>query len=426
MAAGWSGGLRFDHATDGKQLTHRATAQTFAPSRLILPLTGRFGQTCRPTVAVGDTVLVGQTVGEPTSAGGLYLHSGVSGRVEAIRLCETEEGMCPAVVIRNDFEDRPAPPFATDAPLPELLDRAGVVGMGGAGFPAGRKYRTDRPIDTVLINGCECEPFLSCDHRLMLEHPDRIVDGAVRLANAVGASVTVCIEDNKPDAIALMSDAAADKGVGLTVLPTRYPQGSEKQLIRAVTGRTVPRGGLPADVGVLVSNVATAAAASDAARGIPLTHRLITVAGDAVIPINLWVPIGTPIGEVLDAHLFSQIPLYRDDGAVVIGGPMTGTALTYRHAPILKTTAGLIYLPAVSQDEMPCIRCGACVRRCPMSLMPFAIDEAERAGDDARFRSLYADQCIACGCCSYVCPARRELMVHTVAAREIIRKGERR
>ena len=422
MAFHFPGGVSFGAAEDGKHSTHEAPIVSFEPRRLILPLEGRFGQHCRPIVRVGDTVLAGQTVAVPSGADGICLHSGVSGRVESIDTCRTEDGPCRAIVIRNDFQNGKAPPIQNADRL-ALLDRAGVVGMGGAGFPTARKYRTDRPIATVLINGCECEPYLACDYRLMLQFPERVVAGAAILAEIVGATAIICVEDNKPQAIARLRREADPAGIRVAVLPTCYPQGGERQLIKAMTGREVPSGGLPSDVGVLVSNVATAAAVADAVDGKPLTHRIVTVAGEGIPPVNLRVPIGTPIGEILDAHVFAERTMHGDGHAIILGGPITGSLLQQRDSPILKTTAGILYLPVRKTDEMACIRCGACVRVCPMAVMPFAIDEADRDDDTARCIALHAEQCIACGCCSYVCPAKRELTWHTTAARYRTMKG---
>lgn len=425
MAALFSGGIAFGHAEEHKKSTHEVPIASFEPHRLILPLDSRFGLRCEPTVAVGEKVLAGQTVAAPPNHGGVHLHTGVSGVVEKIAVCDTEAGPCRSIVIRNDHKNTKAPPLVADDFL-TMLDLAGVVGMGGAGFPTARKYRTDRPITTVLINGCECEPYLACDYRLMLQFPERVVAGASRLAKTVGASAVICVEDNKPQAIVRLQQEAAAKGVAVVVLPTKYPQGGEKQLIQAVTGQEVPQGKLPADIGVLVSNVATAAAAADAADGKPLTHRIITVAGDGVKPVNLHVPIGTPISEIWEEYVLTQIPLQTEDKAIVVGGPITGSLLQHRDSPVLKTTAGIFYLPVRAMAEMACIRCGACVQVCPMALMPFAIDEADRDDDVPRCAELKAEQCIACGCCSYICPAKRELTWHTVAARNQLMKGAAR
>ncbi len=425
MAVHFPGGVSFGKAEDGKHTTHEAPIRSFEPHRLILPLEGRFGQICQPIVAVGDRVQAGQTIAIPSQGNGIHLHTGVSGRVEAIRDCETEEGLRRAIVIRNDYQNTKAPPIEGGDIL-MALDRAGVIGMGGAGFPTARKYRTDRTISIVLINGCECEPYLACDYRLMLECPERVVAGSVILAEIVGAAAVICVEDNKPQAIARLQKEADAKGVAVVVLPTHYPQGGERQLIQAMIGKEVPAGGLPADVGVLVSNVATAVAAADAAEGKPLTHRIVTVAGESIEPCNLRVPIGTPISEILDKYLLSDVLMCGDDQEIVIGGPITGSLLRHRDSPILKTTAGILHLPVRGMDEMACIRCGACVRVCPMALMPFAIDEADRDDDTARCVELHAAQCISCGCCSYICPAKRELTWHTTAARNRMMKGATR
>ncbi len=429
MMAHFHGGLSFGERIDGKHKSHLAPIQDFEPSCVILPMESPFSGSIHPIVSVGQRVLAGQAIGRPESPDGIWIHTGVSGTVREIAPYPTATGTPVCVTIENDGQNEQAPPLEVGSTMFDTINRAGVIGMGGAGFPTARKYQTDAAIHTVLINGCECEPYLACDCRLMWQYPERVIAGASQLAKSVGATAIVCVEDNKTDAVKRLKQETHDGNVTVRVLPTRYPQGGERQLIEAVTGYQVPRGGLPADVGVLVSNVATAAAVADAMLGKPVTHRLITVGGVELEPVNLRVPIGTPVHELINRYL--PLPeTVRDDAQVtVLGGPMTGLLLTDRRIPVTKTTQGLVVVSPTTRDETPCIRCGGCVRVCPASLMPFAIDDAERHGQIDRCVTLKADQCIACRCCSYICPAKRDLAIHTMAARFAVQrhvKGDHR
>jgi electron transport complex protein RnfC len=282
---------------------------------------------------------------------------------------------------------------------------AGLVGLGGAAFPAAVKLAPSKatPIDTVILNGCECEPYLTCDHRVMLERPERVVAGARLIAEAVGATrVVIAVEDNKPDAVEALRAVAGD--VEVMSVTTRYPQGAEKQLIFSVTGRVVPGGKLPAVTGCLVHNVQTAAALADAVEfGTPLMERVVTVSGAVERPGNFLVAIGTPV-----SYLIEMAGGLKDDAArVIAGGPMTAQPLGDLEVPVVKGTSGIVALtaaeaaPIVDADQ-PCIRCGRCVEACPMTLHPYAIaNYADRRNWDGCER-FFALDCIECGCCSYV------------------------
>ena len=334
-----------------------------------------------------------------------------------------EEVLC--VTVENDSFHTPEAPLSwnnTPEGIVCLMADAGLVGMGGAGFPTAVKFSTDKPIHQVLINGCECEPYLTCDHRLMLQEAEKVIKGAQAMGRVVEAAVTICVENNKPDAVTALEQAARDADVKVLSLPARYPQGGERQLIQAVTGLEVPDGKLPADVGVLVSNVATAAALADAMDGTPLTHRIVTVSGQVNRPANLRVPIGTLLADLL-AHCGG---IAGDDGnsrpLYIAGGPMTGTLLERLDVPVTKTTGGLLAILRPENTEQNCIRCGACARVCPSRLMPFAIDSAVIGGHPDICADYNAQQCIACGSCSYVCPAKRFLAARVSLARGTARR----
>ncbi len=389
---------------------------------MIVHLHQHTGAPCKCTVAKGDKVAAGQKVGDAEAFVSAPVHSPLSGEVVAVepRLHFTGVNVM-AVVIKGDGEGREAriPTSSGKEPTPDEVRRivreAGIVGLGGAAFPTHVKLSPpkDKPIDTVILNGCECEPYLTCDHRTMLERPSAIMDGLAIIAGVVGARrAIVAVEENKPDAIEALRQAAPG-GVEVVALPTRYPQGAEKQLIKALLGRTVPSAKLPMDVGSLVQNVGTAVAVSEAVRaGKPLTSRPVTVTGGAIRdPRNLMVPIGTPLSLLVEACGGTV----GDPARIVVGGPMTGFAQFSLEAPTVKGTGGLLLLsedeaaPAAGR-EMPCIRCGRCVDSCPMLLVPSQLgiySKIARWEDVERFDVL---DCIECGCCGYVCPSRIPLV----------------
>lgn len=422
MGRRFRGGLLLNRWAAGKEAAQATVSRRLSPDILALSLRQR-GQPLTPCVSAGDRVRVGDRLAEDPREEIPPLHSGVSGRVRTVedRWPMAEGGFAPAILLENDGEDRqgePLPPLErqpTPADIVRRMYEAGLVGMGGGGFPTHRKYR-DLRADFLLINGCECEPFLAADVRCCVEQAETVAQGARLMATAAGvpeSGIRVCVES--------AAAAAALRDVGLTVevLPTRYPQGGERQLVHTVLSRRLADGQRPAQRGVAVSNVATAAALGDAARGWPLTHRLITVSGEVAAPVNLLVPIGTPFSAAA-----SQVSITAE-GRVryIAGGPMTGRRLTDPAAGIPKTCGGLTVLPARHFESTPCIRCGECGRVCPEALMPFLIEEAALTADEDRCRLLRADACIACGCCSFICPARRPLAARVAAVRDTIRGG---
>ncbi len=432
------GGVVFPARVEQKEPASARPLEEYSPAVLVLSMRQGFGGECEPTVSPGDQVLVGTVVGQSRDDFSPPIHSGVSGTVLAVEPRPTADGdEVTAVVIENDRRNAPAPllpELSIHEPQKKWIERmreAGLIGMGGAGFPTYKKY-SGKPVNTVLINGCECEPYLTCDHRIMLERTDRVIEGALALGRAAGANtgrILICVEQNKPDAIERLTRAAGSK-MKIVPLPTRYPQGGERQLIQAVLGKEVPMGGLPADMGVVVSNVSTAAAMGDAALGIVLTHRAVTVAGEVTRPVNLFVPIGTPFSDLLKAAGGEKSsgglpPPFWEKGAprrLIAGGPMTGRLLESADVSVTKGSAGLVVLPPQSFEEQNCIRCGACARVCPSRLMPFAIDAAVIAGKMATCADYGAVQCISCGCCSFVCPARRYLATRVTLSRNTLRR----
>jgi electron transport complex protein RnfC len=345
------------------------------------------------------------------------VHSPVSGEIAALSRTLLPSGaLAQAIEITPDpNQDYETFVLIEDAEsTQELVRRAGVVGLGGAAFPSAVKLRPphDMPVHTVILNGCECEPYLTCDHRIMLESPQRVVAGARIIKEAVGAKrALIAVEANKPDAAESLSKHAGTD-VEIMVLPVNYPQGAEKQLIVAVLGEEVPHGKLPAATGALVHNVGTAAAIADAVeRRKPLVERVVTVTGHVNAPANLLVLLGTPMQDLVDA----AGGLLPGSGRVIAGGPMTGNGLADLTVPVVKGTSGLVVLsaqevaPAVMGDQ-PCIRCARCASACPMSLQPYALGIYANRSDWAGTERYHALDCIECGCCSYVCPTHRPLV----------------
>ncbi len=387
------------------------------PTRLVVPLSQHLGAPCASLVSKGDRVERGQVIGDVDAMVSAPVHSPVAGTVTEVGTTLVAGGQrVAAVMIEPDAEQD----LAAYVPVPDGADArarvraAGIVGMGGATFPSTVKLTPPKgmEVDTVILNGCECEPFLTCDHRLMLEEPERVVAGAQKIRDIVGARrVIIGLEDNKPDAAAALR-AVAGSGIEVMELPTRYPQGAEKQLIYALLKKEVPHGKLPAATGALVHNVATAVAIADALdHGKPLTERIVTVTGAVARPGNYRVLLGTLVSDLIE-HAGG---LVGDVERVISGGPMTGMALGNLDVPITKGSSGIVALPkgvaapAISDDQ-PCIRCGRCPEACPMGLEPYilATFAGKRMWDAGAERHVI--DCIECGACSYVCPTKRPLL----------------
>jgi electron transport complex protein RnfC len=394
------------------------------PERLFVPLQQHIGAPAKPLVGVGEWVKKGQLLAAGQGVVSAPVHAPTSGRVAAF-------GDFPAphpsglpiatLTIEADGDDAwleadaPADPFSL-APEEVALrvGAAGIVGLGGAAFPAAVKLNLSRrgEVRTLIMNGGECEPYLTCDDRLMRERARDIVEGIRLIRHATGASeVLVGIEDNKPDAIAAMRAAVVGTEVKVVTVPAMYPMGSEKQLIQVLTGQEVPAGGRAADIGVLVHNVGTAYAVQQALRlARPLISRIVTVSGGAILaPGNLEVPIGALASELVKASGgFASEP-----ARLVLGGPMMGTQLAGLDVPIVKGSGGVLALTRAEVEANkpgPCIRCSTCVRACPMGLLPLEMAARIRAGDPAGAVDWGLKDCIACGSCSYVCPSHIPLV----------------
>lgn len=407
------------------------------PKRVIIPLLQHLGATCEPLVSVGDLVEAGQKIGESQSFISAPVHASVSGRVVAVEPrahCNGEK--VNSIVIKPDAEQKEFTAIDRDLSqmsVEELLQcvkDAGIVGMGGAGFPTKVKMAPppSKPIDTVIINGAECEPFLTADHRAMLEMQEDLIHGIKVLMKAVGAKTAfIGIENNKPDAIAELTKwTEKEPAIEIAALQTKYPQGGEKQLINAILGRTVPSRGLPMDVGVVVQNVGTTIAISRAIKtGMPLIERIVTVSGPKVPKSgNYIVKLGTPIGHILRECGVDDL----NGSKLIMGGPMTGRTLYDLNVPVIKTTSGIVVLPPEMVKEFTaysdCVNCGRCVEHCPMSLYPNKISiysDAKMYGEVAKWDVI---DCIECGICSYLCPADRPIVDMIKRVKPIIRNLE--
>ena len=431
------GGTHPHEGVGGKAVNSgNAIRELPAPKRVVIPLSQHIGAPAKALVKKGDAVLIGQKIGEAGGFVSAPVHASVSGKVVGIEDVELASGASvPAVVIENDFQDtwaelHPAehPETMTAQELQAIVREAGIVGMGGATFPTSVKLTPakGKTIEKLIINGAECEPYLTADHRLMLEKPAQIIDGIrlIMLALEIKEAI-VGVEDNKMDAIeALTASARNADGITIKALPVMYPQGGEKQLVYATTRRKVPTGGLPLDVGCVVCNVGTVYAVQQAIReGKPLVQRVTTMGGLVNNPGNFLVRVGSTVKDLIDACGGLQ------SGARVLisGGPMMGMAINRTDVPVTKGTSGVLALgeEAVEPAESPCINCGRCVQTCPMRLVPTKLDllvrndkydEAEKAG---------VLNCMECGACTFVCPAKRLLTQSCRTGKKVINARKR-
>ena len=419
--ATFKGGI---HPDDGKALSKDFPIKEVNPKgELVYPMSQHIGAPAKPIVNVGDKVLVGQKIGEASGFVSANIVSSVSGTVKAIEPRLTVAGnYVTSIVVENDNEYTEVEGIGTPRDYTKLskeeirniVKEAGIVGMGGAGFPNHIKItpKDDESIEYVIVNGAECEPYLTSDYRAMLERPERVIGGLkVMLSLFPNAQGIIGIEDNKPDCIELMTKQTQDED-NITVIPlkTKYPQGAERQLIYATTGRKINSSMLPADAGCIVDNVDTVSSIYMAVcKSTPLMRRIVTVAGDAInSPCNFDVRTGTNYAELIDeAGGFKTEPQ-----KIVSGGPMMGMALFDLNIPVTKTSSALL---AMTKDEVAahepsaCIRCGRCVAACPSNLIPQKMLEYAERFDDEGFISLNGMECYECGSCTYVCPAKRRL-----------------
>ena len=431
MALSFFGGV---HPNDNKTYARDVAVQEFPePDIVVIPMSQHIGAPCKPLVKKNDLVKKGQKIGDNQGLC-VPVHASVSGKVKSVEAKAHSSGTTMmSVVIENDHlgtldeSIQPRTQEEVDALTPEelinIIREAGIVGMGGASFPTHVKLSGGiGKVDTIIVNAGECEPYITSDDRLCREMPNELISGIKIVMKILGLKEAhIGIEDNKPEAIRSLKANVADSGVIVDVLPAMYPQGAEKQLIQAVTGRQVPSGGLPAAVGCAVFNAATCKAIHDAVyEGMPLIKRIVTVSGDILMePKNLMVPIGTSYNDLIEACGHSENP-YK----VLNGGPMMGAAQYDLSVPTIKACNAITVLGKknkYSVEDSQCIRCGKCIDVCPMRLMPVLMYKALYTNDPEEMKATNMMDCIECGCCAYNCPACVPLVLAFRSGKQRIR-----
>lgn len=428
------GGVKVAHHKNTAELE---VVRIPTPSKVVIPMQQHIGAPCEPVVKVGDEVAVGQLIGDSDKFVSAPIHASVSGTVTAIGDIKMPNGsVSKAVTIESDGEMRlwegiKPPKVETREDLIKAVRDSGLVGLGGAGFPTHVKlnFPPDKNIDTLVVNAAECEPYITVDYRECMENSWDILSGVYALKELLGfKQVIIAAEDNKPEAFKVLGkiadhDADIDDSVKLMVLESKYPQGAEKMMVQSATGRRVPPGKLPADVGCVVMNVASVAFISRYLKtGKPLVSRSLTVDGSAIAePKNVRVPVGTDIGEIIDfCGGFKGEPC-----KILTGGPMMGLAIVGTDLPVLKQNNAILAFTAddaVLKPETDCIRCGRCVAACPMSLMPTNIVKAAKIKDVDALKRAGVTVCMECGSCAFACPAGKPLVQHMRLAKAILRE----
>ena len=429
------GGVLVDHHKDTKDM---ATVRITPPERVILPMQQHIGAPCVPVVKVGDHVDVGQLIADSDKYVSAPIHASISGKVTSVAYVKVANGrMVPAVTIENDgemtlFEGIAPPTVNNKEDLIKAIRNSGLVGLGGAGFPSHVKFNLpeDKEIDTLVINAAECEPFITVDYRECIENTRNIVDGVYLLKRILGfKNIIIAVEDNKPDAIKILKEIAdmddhTDNVVKVMTLKSKYPQGAEKMMVQSATGRIVPMGKLPADVGCVVANVGSVAFIARHVRtGRPIISRTLTVSGSAIAnPMNVRVPIGIEASKVIEfCGGFKKEPV-----KIIAGGPMMGTALIDTDVPILKSNNALLAFAdevVTNKKERACIHCGRCVDACPMSLIPTDIEAMAMNKDAESLIKAGIMGCMECGSCAFSCPAGKPLVQYMRLGKDVVREA---
>lgn len=430
------GGAKVSHYKNTKA---QKVVRMPAPAKVILPMVQHIGAPCAPTVKVGDEVAVGQVIGDSEAFVSAPIHATVSGKVVSVGNVKISTGAeIPGVTIESDgqmrlFDGIKPPKFDTKEEFLKAVRNSGLVGLGGAGFPAHVKlnFKDELNVGTLIINAAECEPFITVDYREMIEHASDVLYGLYQTKKAIGfKNIIIAVEDNKKDVFDVLKQAdeklpESDHSVQFVMLKSQYPQGAEKVLIRSVTGREVPIGKLPADAGVVVMNVASIAFLGRYLKtGKPLVSRSLTIDGSAVAePKNVRVPLGTPICDLIE---FCG-GLKSDPYKITMGGPMMGITVPELCVPVIKNNNAIL---CFAKDELPikketnCINCGKCVRTCPMKLTPCRISKAYKNKDVESLKAFYTNNCMECGCCSYVCPAGIALVQNIKLGKALLKEEQ--
>lgn len=437
----FKGGIHPPHFKE--QTEHLKIEKSDEPKIVVIPLQQHIGAPCEALVKPGQYVKVGQKIGESKAFVSANVHSSVSGTVKKIEKMNSSSGaMVSCVIIESDLkflvDESIKPKVNLDKLSKEeilaIIKESGLTGMGGAGFPTHVKLSPpkDKQIDCLIINGAECEPYLTADHRIMLERPEDVILGAKAALKALNVDKCyIAIEKNKADAIDVIKNILEEKdekGIEIAALETKYPQGDEKRLINAIIGKVVPSGGLPMDVGVVVNNVGTIASLGNIIRtGMPVVQRVLTVTGSAIKnPKNLEVRIGTLFSDIID-----QCGGYSEEpGKIINGGPMMGIAQFSADVPVIKGTSGILVLnkkDSKFEEVSNCIKCARCVQICPVKLQPLIISKLSLLNKFDEAESYHALDCIECGACSFICPSKRRLVESIrIAKREIVSKRRKK
>ena len=428
------------HPYDGKELSKEKPVRELLPGKeLVYPLSQHIGAPAKPIVAKGDHVLAGQKIAEMGGFVSANIHASVSGTVKEIKKVRNNVGsMVDAIVVENDekyetveFQKADSLEALSKEEILERIKEGGVVGMGGAGFPTHVKLAPKEPekIEYVLVNGAECEPYLTSDYRRMLEQPEWIIGGLKCILKLFdNAKGYICIEDNKPDCIAKMTEMVKDEPkIEVRTLKTKYPQGAERCLIYAVSGREINSSMLPADAGCVVDNIDTVCAVYRAVMaGEPVMDRIVTVTGEAVAdPCNFKAKMGTSFADLLEAAGGLKQPAKK----IISGGPMMGFAMFDYHVPVVKTSSAMLCMTEddISEKESTaCINCGRCVNACPARLVPSRLATYSEHGQAELFEKHHGMECVECGCCSFVCPAKRPLTQSMRSMRKMVMANRRK
>lgn len=427
------GGAKIPHFKN----TAESESVIMKPQKVYVPMAQNIGAPCEPVVDAGDSVFVGTKIGDSDAFVSAPIHSGVSGKVTAISERDIDGKKIKFIEIESDGSFTPDPnlkpfPVSSAADLAAAARQCGLVGLGGAGFPTHVKLtlKEGTKIDTLIVNGAECEPYITADYRECMENSNALMECIYLLKEKLGLErVIIGVEANKPEAIKVLREIAADKRdtddtVKVMKLPSRYPQGAEKVIIRTTTGRVLPLGKLPSDIGCIVMNITSLGALYNfITTGMPLTSKRITFDGTAVKnPQNIIAPIGTKISDIIE---FAG-GVSEDADKIILGGPMMGNAvLSDEHVIDKRTNAVLVMKEEKFKASTPCIRCGRCADACTMNLYPAMVETANRTGNTAAYETLNVNYCMECGSCSFVCPAKRPLtQIMRVAKAELRRNGK--